>query len=64
MKTYKISFHTKHRPFCGAEYSEGWSDYIIEAKNSKAAKKKATLLWYKEWGSPYTWVERTIINQL
>ena len=61
---YRISMHTKHRPFGGCEYSEGWADYIVEAKDGRLAKKKAKVLWEKEFGDPNKWVERTIVNQL
>lgn len=63
MKTYKISYHTKHESCNGYTHSDGWQTYEVKAKTSREAEKKAKTLWEKDYGdSGRHWINQTIVN--
>jgi len=60
MKTYKISFLTKHESYNGYALSDGWSSYIVEARTEKSAMNKAKEQWDKKYHKAY-WVSNSSI---
>ena len=53
MKKWIVKFLTYHESYNGYELSDGWSEYIVEARNVASAKKKAAKLWKKDFHSAY-----------
>lgn len=60
MKRFKVSFHTMHESYNGYDHSDGWHEYIVDARNSTSAKKKAKKLWSKDFHNAY-WITNTSI---
>jgi hypothetical protein len=62
MKTYKISFLVYHESYNGYDHCDGWSsEYVVEARNSDSATKKAEKLWRKAYHNAY-WYRNVLIK--
>lgn len=40
MKKFKVKFLVKHESYNGYEHSDGWHEYIVDARNPASAEKK------------------------
>jgi hypothetical protein len=58
MQKYRVKFHTYHESYNGYDHSDGWDEFIVEARHSKSAINKAKKLWRKKRNSAY-WVNST-----
>lgn len=63
MKKFKVQFLTYHESYNGYDHSDGWQEYIVEARNGDSAEKKAMKLWKKDFHSAY-WIRNTIITKV
>lgn len=60
MEKFKVSFLTYHESYNGYDHSDGWSDYMVEARNRDSAINKAKKLWSKDFHSAY-WISGTSV---
>ena len=60
MKIYKVSFLTYHESYNGHDHNDGYKDYIVSARNSDSARKKAEKAWHKEHTTRH-WIQNTSI---
>jgi hypothetical protein len=58
MKKYNVSFKTYHESYNGYDLCDGWTTYLVEARNSRSAINKAKKLWRKDFHSAY-WISET-----
>lgn len=63
MKTFKVKFHRFHESYNGYDHFDGWDEYIVPARNSESAVKKAKKLWKKDHHSAF-WIQNTVVETL